>query len=282
MNKTFIFFIPFLAVAIMLFSPDTPDICAPCDCVITPVPTCTPMTNVAKGTAGLQGGCPGLYALNAAHWYGWGYTGWGDCQNVDRVSMVRDWQQLTAIVSDTVRIDGEYVMLFNEPDKCSDQACLSNEDVILGQAIAEALFHNKFIVSPAYSQDAYTQLETVRDGYIAYYGKSPRWDVLAAHCYFVSDPAPCQEVVDWYIEKAIEWDSSAVWITEFAALAQVGSAGVNWTPAVQAGGDFIDYLESEPMVERYYWYPFGFEPYYNSALIESGELTPLGEMYRSK
>ena len=265
----------------------------------TLIPTCTPVpSNPRKYVAGSNG----LAETGAIGHYNWNpYIGSRlpvTDPDHEHIPMVRDWDDLTdqilsqlTITNSIAHIGGnsDWVMLFNEPDLAPPAgSSMTVDEVVLGQAIVEALFPDKLIVSPAYSPYNYTRLETDYENFYATYGRYPRWDAIAYHCYFFDTAAPCMSVLDWMVAFAdrIEQDTGkrpGIWCTEFAALVTTGSAGPNWAPSVAAASAYIDAMELLG-VERFFIFPHCDEamPYYECALVIDNKLTPMGEMYRSK
>ena len=284
----------FLAIILGVFvyvQPADPACISCIDPAGTPIPTCTPTPEPRKYIAGSNG----LAETNAMGHYNWNpylpprtYS-----DGFEHIPMIRDWDDLTdkilsqLTVTDTVATLGgnsDWVLLFNEPDLSPPAgSAMTVDEVVVGQAIVEALFPDTLIASPAYSQYSYRTLEAVRNRFIQVYGRPPRWDALAAHCYFSDSAAQCTSIVDWYVLKADEWGIEQVWVTEFAALATTGTT-IDWTTAVASGAAFIDYMEAQG-IDRYFWFSHCDEamPYYACELAnDDGTLTPLGEMYRSK
>ena len=283
----------FLAVVLagsLLVRAQPAQVCIDCiDPEGTPIPTCTPRPpNLRKYVAGSNG----IAETGAMGGYNWAPMV-GPGNGYERIPMIRDWDDLTEqvlsqlTVTDTVATLGgnsDWVLLFNEPDLSPPAGSeMTIDEVVAGQAVVEALFPGRYIVSPAYSQYNYSTILQVYDRFVQVYGRPPRWDALAFHCYFMDSAASCTPIVDWYVAKAQEWGVEQVWCTEFAALVTTGSAGPSWTPAVASGSAFIDYME-DAGVDRYFWFSHCDEamPGYICELVVDDELTPLGEMYRSK
>jgi len=255
----------------------------------TPRPTCTPEPrNPRKYVAGSNG----IAETGAMGGYNWAPMV-GPGNGYERIPMIRDWDDLTDQVlsqltaTNTVAMLGgnsDWAMGPNEPDLPPPAGSdMSVDEVVVQQALTEALFPDLNIASVAYSQYSYQTIEAVRTRFIQVYGRPPRWDALAFHCYFMDSAASCTPIVDWYVQKAAEWGIEQVWCTEFAALVTTGTAGPSWTPAVASGSAFIDYMEDVD-VDRYFWFSHCAEamPGYICELVVDDELTPLGEMYRSK
>ena len=258
----------------------------------TAIPTCTP-TPIPQNPRRYVAGSNGLVETNSMGGYNWApMVAAGN--GYERIPMIRDWDDLTEQIlsqltpTDTVATLGgnsDWVMGPNEPDLAPPAGSdMTVGEVVAAQALIEALFPDTLIASPAYSQYSYQTIEAVYDRFVQVYGRAPRWDALAFHCYFIDTATTCTPVADWYVQKAQEWGISEVWCTEFAALVTTGSAGPNWAPAVASGSAFIDYMEAQG-IDRYFWFSHCDEamPFYICELAnDDGTLTPLGEMYASK
>jgi len=271
-------FIPLVLIGMSPVSPGT---------VVVPEPS------PHRYTAGLHG----MVETEAMGSYSWGPM-IADGGEYERMPMIRDWDDLTEQVLNqltstnivaTLGGNSAWLMLFNEPDLPEPVGADATIDtVVRAQAITEALFPDRLLVSPAYSQHNYRHVEQVYDRFSEIYSRPPRWDALAFHCYFYDGPTltRCTHIVDWYVAKAAEWGIAEVWCSEFASVARVTPSGPLWEPAVTRGRDFIDYMDAAG-VARWFWYGYGFPPSYTSSLVYeegtlSGLLTPLGEMYKQR
>jgi len=275
------------------------DVCPTGDCLLPDVEyqICTP-TPIPVNPHKCVAGSNGLLETNSVCGYNWAPMV-GPGNGYERIPMIRDWddlilQILSQLTESVFQVilggNSDYVMMFNEPDlpppAGSDMASYL---VVLGQAMVEALLPDTKIVSPAYSQYAYTRLETDYENFYETYGRYPRWDVIAYHCYFIDTAQPCMTVLNWMIAFAdrIEADTGKrpkIWNTEFAALVTTGTAGPNWAPSVAAGSAYIDAMEAVG-VDKYFWFSHCDEamPGYICRLAEDdGTLNPLGQMYKSK
>ena len=237
----------------------------------TPIPTCTP-TPIPQNPRRYVAGSNGLIETNAMGGYNWAPMV-GPGNGYERIPMIRDWDDLTEqvlsqlTITDTVATLGgnsDWVMGPNEPDLPPPAGSdMTVDEIVLQQALTEALFPDLNIVSVAYSQYSYQTIEAVYTRYLQIYGRPPRWDALAFHCYFIDSAASCMPTLNWHMAKADEWGIEQVWCTEFAALVTTGTAGANWAPAIAAGSAYIDAMETLG-VERYFWFSHCDEamPYY--------------------
>lgn len=279
-----------LAGAVLMRAQPQEPACVTCiDPAGTQIPTCT-LTPIPRNPKRYTAGTHGMVETGAMGSYSWNpYV--GDGGEYERIPMVKKWLHLSELITNTLTAlpqdqlggNSDWLLTFNEPLVQPPAGCdMTMDEVVLGLALIEAAFPDRRIVSPAYSSDYdYTVLEDVRTRFIEVYGRPPRWDALAFHCYFYGSASSCTQVVDWYIAKAAEWGVEEVWCTEFASLAYVGTT-VDWSTAVATGAAFIDYMDAAG-VNRWFWYGYGFPPTYTSSLVDDlGALTPLGEMYRSK
>jgi len=207
--------------------------------------------------------------------------------------MVRDADQW----AHTKKVGGnsEWILGFNEPDLCPDQACLTPAQAVPLWREIELAYPNRKLVAPVPSQHHLNWLVEFRTRYLETYKTPPRWDALAAHFYgFWS--ADGMALINWYKARALEYGVSEIWLTEFSFLTAENGicAGVSHETAMQQAQQFIAALEKEPLVTRYAWYaprldtgdPLIGNPavHCNAALLEfSGEiLTAWGRMYRDR
>ena len=266
------------------------DVCPAGDCLLPDIEydICTPTPipqNPHKWIAGAQ-----VYveAVNAEGRHSWTpYI--GVTEGYESIAYVRDGDDMGRIITDTWRLEtlpseriggnSDCVIIVNEPGYPRPAGSdMSLQAEVLTWALAEVAFPDAQLIVGNYSQDNYTRIEDAWNLFIATYGREPRVAGVGFHCYFYDGyDAPCRPIVDFYAQFKADHNLDQLWMTEWASMASVGTAGVNWAPAVSAIPVFFDYAVNAG-IDRLFWYPYGFPPVWTSELIG----TPLGEMYRSR
>lgn len=178
----------------------------------------------------------------------------------------------------------KYLLGFNEPN-LKDQCNMTPAEAAAhwGEVVALANELHVKLVSPAMNYgtlDGYSDPVKWLDEFFAQPGVSMAdIDAIAVHCYMSSPSA-----VRNYIEMFRKY-GKPVWLTEFCA----------WDPvpgSVESQMDYmctvLNYLEQEPLVERYAWFmprtssPVNKAPYMQLLTHTSPvELTDLGVLYTS-
>ena len=188
---------------------------------------------------GISGGNNQMAQVIGASWfYAWNPI--VDISGVEGVAMMRDGTSINNIVID----NSNYLLGFNEPDVCPNQACITPANAAILWHIIEERFPNKKLVSPATSHNTPTWLIQFRDEYYKLYQKYPRLDALAFHCYY-NNANQCIEYGKQIITLAKEWEIPEVWCTEFSFLKALN---VNYIKEIE---DFITWLEYEPIITHY-------------------------------
>lgn len=174
----------------------------------------------------------------------------------------------------------------NEPD-LRTQANMTPHEMAVEWPTLEGACTNSIIVAPAPSQDHPEWLEEFRAEYISMWGRPPRLDYLAAHCYFGTAQG-CIDVVSWYVERAQRWGARGVYVTEFAFLPCRMPLDVIAGEVHKLVGSF----EENPWVVGYFWWlsrVYYDEPAWmpaqgcSPALFDvAGQLTPIGRIYASE
>ncbi len=178
-----------------------------------------------------------------------------------------------------------YLLGMNEPDKGGGANLTPEEGAQVWRKI-ELAFPDKLLVSPQPSHEDPEWLVRFREAYRAAYGRWPRLDGLAMHCY-IPEPGGCIALGQKYVGWARAWGVGQIWVTEFSYLPK-------WAPNAEAQTrEFVAWLEAEPLVKRYApWtsYIRGGEPYWphtdpgtNPSLFTgptSTELTAMGRWYK--
>ena len=180
--------------------------------------------------------------------------------------------------------DSHYVMGFNEPDQPGQAGIPPGEAVSLWVRIEEQ-FPDKLLVSPAPSHVHPGWLAEFYTAYVASEEHPPRLDALAVHCYFADSASGCRAIVEQVIGYAKEWEvPGGVWVTEFAPIVRIES------PDPDEARRFIQWLEDNPDVARYAWFPTRLDgsEYWNpnpddwALLVKGDQITEWGELYRGE
>lgn len=206
-----------------------------------------------KGLAWTYKYCEDAAGVFARWVYDWGMTPKICPAPLESVPMIRDAEQWAR--KKTVGGNSEWILGFNEPDLCPDQACLTPAQAVpLWREIELAYPHRK-LVAPAPSQLHLNWLVEFRARYVATYQTPPRLDALAAHFYGFT-LADALAVLTWYKARALEYGVPEIWLTEFAFPVAENRVcfGVPYATAMHQAQQFITWLEQEPLVTRYAWY----------------------------
>jgi hypothetical protein len=181
----------------------------------------------------------------------WDYAYWGTpytCPGVDNVPMAYNTDQTSWPANQNY--PSPWLLGFNEPDM---QHIDVNTAAVAWHQL-ELKFPNKRLVAPAPSHLDYDWVRRMHDAYVSLYGRQPRFDALAAHCYMISaaDVANCQTLVRWFEARATEWGvPGGVWLTEFAVTTGSTLSVAQQLPVAQ---QFLSWLDAEPGVTRYAWW----------------------------
>ncbi len=201
-----------------------------------------------KGIA-LVGSCDDAKSVGANWEYAW-YPLPQDCAGMENVPMIRDADQLAKISQTGLGGNSRWIMGFNEPDLC-DQACLTPDQAVPLWAQIEEKFPNQKLVAPVPSQFDPEWLLRFRSAFIAQYGRAPRFDALAAHCYFWLASDCITVLTNQYKRWASEWGVPEVWLTEFGF----------WTSDTRTLRDtsrevtaLVNWMKADPLVTRYAWF----------------------------
>lgn len=261
----------------------------PAQTVIPPVPHALylpvmskPYARLAskKGIGLTYGHCEDVAALHASWEYGWGDHP-ANCPGAENVPM--GWNG----VPESIGGNSPWLMGFNEPDM-PGQANLTPERAAELWHQLEAKYPDKKLLSPAPSDRNPQWLVDFRNAYISRYGKAPRLDGLAMHCY-AWYAGTCVSLVEWYEQRAKEWGVPEIWLTEYAFF----TCGYFSTEHVIEQMQALNYwLERKPIVTRYAWFDartdYGhpeswmFPRECDTSLVEfaTGKLNQFGEAYR--
>jgi Glycosyl hydrolase catalytic core len=167
-----------------------------------------------RGLAFTSGDCADVLALEPAWTYNWWPAAQVCAPGIEAVPMV--WG--AANVGQLAGGSSPWLMGFNEPDLTS-QANLTPTRAALLWRDVEELYSRYLLVSPANSHgdvlgwNGEPWLVQFRTAYWARFGRWPRLDAIALHCY--SDLPTCQAAVDVALDWAQEWGTQGVWLSEF-------------------------------------------------------------------
>jgi hypothetical protein len=189
---------------------------------------------IAKGKLTKLGmaGCPSSCAAFGCSWcYSW-VPDPGTRPGVESVPMIWGRKDLGKPLGG----NSKWLMGFNEPD-LRGQSDLSIQEAVQLWHDLEERYPDRFLVSVAPSHLAVDWLPIWREVFIRTYGRPPRVDALAVHCYMTADE--CIAMVKRYISWAKAWGVAEVWVTE---MMQTSAA---------AARKFADWLTLEPMVTRF-------------------------------
>ena len=236
-----------------------------------------------KGVAG--GSCEDVAAVGGRWRYGW-MPQINDCPNIEDVPMIGN----TKAMGQPVGGDSAWLMGFNEPD-WKEQANIPPKEAAIMWRQIEALYPTRLLVAPAPScaRGGEQWLVNFYNEYRKLYGRPPRLDALAVHCYNgLGDTTECKELVRWYLRQAQTWGVAEVWVTEFGFQAWRSDGDFAWGPGLAAMDDFIQFLNEQPGVTRYAWFTarmrgdewWSWGPDATTALFDDGGLTPFGKQYR--
>ena len=266
-----------------------PYVLAPAPYVLAPAPYVVPgaAVVVACPKRGLGGGTPEvLRALGVSWWYNWGPT----AKKVDDLEFVpmktgRYWPSL-----DKLAPDAKHVLMYNEPNH-PEQARMGpggTAGILTPKAAAAEwpAFDAYLAKNPGvrlgspcpapdgHKSNPYADAFKWMDDYVAALppGAWDRVQFTTMH-FYGNNVRDLRRNVDRMWTKY----GKPIWITEFAA---VGNPAQNQALMREA----LPWLDADPRVERYAWYPHGADPLSSwlkggNALMKDGQLTALGRMY---
>ncbi len=203
---------------------------------------------------------------------GWLY-GWNAspalCGSTESVPMIWSANNVEAILGG----NSAWVMTFNEPD-LSGQANMTVTQVAQSWHRIEERFPNRKLLAPVYSQMAYSTpypstthpLVALRQEFYRLYGRYPRFDGLAVHCY-MGLATQCEGFIKAnFLDRLTEFGASEVWVTEFAFLAYThGSESASWAQ----GSELIDWFKTQPKITHYAWFASRIRCYNDEANCEA-------------
>lgn len=209
-----------------------------------------------------------IRSVNPAWYYNWGMNPISGLDNIPFVDMAWSGKANLSSIS-----EGCDLLCLNEPDR-TDQANMSVDDAV--KLWPQIVATNCRIGSPATASNA------LKAGgwFEQFMQQSPKVDFIAIHWYAAPKPSSLLSLIDGLYEKY----QLPIWITEFAV--------ADWTTAnkytpeqvVTFMKTIIPELERRSYVERYSWKTRSLDdPNMGSSSLfdASGNLTPLGEIYKS-
>lgn len=242
---------------------------------------------------GLAGGTPEQVRTLGGDWlYDWSATPQGSAQ-VEAVPMIGTARH----VGQALGGNSDWLLLFNEPDLCPWQACLSPAEAVGPYLRSVALYPQVWLVSPAPSSEDFRRmwapgstypgwLPLFREAVRSETGYYPDFQALAMHCYEWTAEA-CIRIGEQYLRWAEEWGVPEIWITEFAFVQA-------WAPdAEREARAFLSWAERQARITRIapytahtplgVWYWPDTRPEADPSLFQapaSLEMTPLAHWYR--
>ena len=230
--------------------------------------------------------CPALDLSGVSWYYDW--TPYPiQCPGIEAVPMIWDETQISV----PAQGNSEWLAVFNEPEFQS-QAGLAPQEAVAYYREVEQLYPDKKLIGPGVVHLWW--LEDFWAAYVQAYGEPPRMDALAIHSYpqIVGD-APTSTLIQRSIndiQAAIDFaaahDIPEVWVTEFA----VQPRGDPQKPIAYVTA-MIAWFQAQSTVTRRAWFGLDltgfwylpdrpdYSALYDTSLVLSGELTPLGEVY---
>jgi hypothetical protein len=214
--------------------------------------------------------CEHVWRLGAS----WGAV-WGPATDTRCAIVPMIWDETH--VEDEVVTAQQWLALFNEPDNCPAQACISPQAAVRPLIRAEERFAGRYKLLapvPAYGTK---WLIAAYDGIKAARGSPPRWDALAVHCY-LNDAEACYAKVRQFADLARRWGIAHVWVTEFY-FAQEQEAR-QFTALLDADPDvarYAPFLSYGPCVDDEFWSCS--EAGDPSLFTKAGDLTDIGHWY---
>lgn len=200
-------------------------------------PLLLPLVVSAPNKLGLAGGNSAQAAELGASWvYQW--VPQCNAGDVECVPMIWGRNDITATVS-----SGTWLMGFNEPDLGGQSNLLPVEAAALWREI-ECRWPHKRLVAPAPSHENPYWIEGFFSAYVSAYGRAPRLDALAFHCYF-QNASQCIELGRRFVGLAEAWGVDEVWCTEFAFVPAYSA------DAASEAVKFATWLEQQPRITRY-------------------------------
>lgn len=239
-----------------------------------------------RGVCLLYGGpCADVAEVGASWYYTWGPTP-PLCAGAEAVPMIwgadaKYWQ---------VKPGPGWLMGWNEPDVVNQANIAPNEGAALWEQI-EQRWPEKRLVAPAPAWSALRWLEQWFDAYMARFGRQPRMDALAVHCYRAT-AAECIAETQYTLDLAARWNVPEVWITEYGFLPcdGLGYAAGDLTAALREAERYTAWLDTQPQVTRYAWFGtrikggewWAFPAGCSTALYDDLGLTAFGVWYATR
>ena len=206
---------------------------------------------------------------------------------VESVPMIYSPPVLHQLLSGETTLGGNspYILGYNEPDR-PDQANVPPEVAVLPWLFLERTYPDHLLVSPAPSHERPEWLAEFYAAFVAGTGRAPRFEALAIHCYYVNTTSGCKQVFEQVLTYADEWDiPGGVWVTEFGPACS--AQGFDATTAELESRELIQWLEAQPGIARYAWFPTRLDgtEYWKpnledwAVLVDEQGLTRWGDLY---
>jgi len=240
-----------------------------------------PILPVKKGVASSSERCDPKLAVGAKYHRSWwvqtiqcpGIEGIGCVGNAFIASKVLDgiWELGT---------QSEYVLGFNEPED-PEQANMTIEEAVPLWHALRTKFPDRLWVSPSTWTTDNDWLERFYDLYTATYPGEVPFNVVDFHCY-ENDGQSCIERGEYFVGLAQKWEIGEVWCSEFSFWGKDN---------VENAKQFIDWMDCELLITRYFWYTDECKPYTHWCWVERNlvvwqsdpiQLTELGKMYHDR
>lgn len=184
----------------------------------------------------------------------------------------------------TIGGNSRWLMGGNECDGASQCNTSPDEYAQVWRTI-EDYFPKYRLVAPVPADLTDGWLDTFYRSYQKRYGRAPRFDALAMHCY-TTEAVACKGLAALFKEKMAAWNVKELWVTEFATLACQWESTEH---AVEEERNLLNFFEQDPAITRYAWFlartdgtePGSFGPDCNTSLVDWAHgLTPYGDAYR--
>lgn len=171
--------------------------------------------------------------------------------------------------------NSDWILGANEPN-VPGQANLTPQEAAHYQHLIELHYPHRRIVSPSCVHDL-DYLKAIAQAFTKTYGRPPRWDAIACHCYHRNVGSGYHYAIKPFCTYA-QLLGAEVWVTEWVA------------PTVRAMAWMLEKLHADDTITRYAWFasrytctepwtPLGGHPCTSLIDPASGELTDFGETY---
>ena len=137
--------------------------------------------SVYENKLGIAGGNTQMArVMNAAYIYSWNPNP-DEGGTVEAIPMIWDETQ----IFDKVGTRSKWIMGFNEPDICPNQACMTPKEAAIAWKKIENLYQDKYLLAPVPSQkDIYWLVNFIAEYKKINDNRLPRMNGMAFHCYY--------------------------------------------------------------------------------------------------